>query len=554
MEVGTNNPSLRKLIARGKERGFLTYAEIDEHMPDATPNAGQFETLVGRLADVGIEVLAQPPDPDLLPFQMESPERALAEEADVIGALDSELAQIDDPLRLYLRQLRRRPLLTREDEIALAKRIEEGNRERIEAVAVLPLTINEILRVVDGSDVDESPELADARIPKLRDELAKTLRTGRGMAGPKARRIRQQIIDELQGTEFVAAKLDQVCQRIRNLAGEQRACESRIARVCIKKAGISRETFRKRYARVQAKSDWATSLTAGSRAEAYVRVGCRDEIRRIQKTLRRTEAEAGVCASELKKIHQRMAIGEAKAKRAKSEMIESNLRLVVSVAKKYRGRGLPFLDLIQEGNIGLMKAVDRFDHRLGYKFSTYGTWWIRQTITGALATQGRTIRVPVHALETMYWVKRVLQQTTQDQDGKVSLEDVAQRANMSITKVQELLAMTQQPLSTELPLAHEEDLFLRDSIEDKNVREPHQSITEADLKKAVNETLGALNPKEARTLAMRYGIGTNTRHTLQQIGNCFNVSRERIRQIEEKALEKLRDPHYSDHLRRFIED
>ncbi len=590
---------LKKLILDGREQGFLTYRELNDHLPEGTQGTDQVEAVVDVLNNLGIEVFGQAPDPDNLPLEAGPPDDDVAEGAEAVlaAAIDSEFGWTPDPMRAYMRQVGAVDLLSRSEEIALAKRIEDGTRQTIEAIAACPMAITEVLRMVERIERGEMrwtnlvvnfierqgaaepvanpkvarqggaatigrgrlrPDAAEtlarfARIRKLHASLLRAL-DRHGIGRPQGRKIQWKLVKELLKIKFVPKGIDCICEPVRDLVKQARTREWPITAICVKKARVPRELFRETFTGNETNPDWVASLIARGEGDTDVLRAHADEIRRAQARLGQLEAKAGLRIAELKELNRRMAIGEAKAQRAKAAMIEANLRLVISIAKHYRNRGLPFLDLIQEGNIGLMKAVNKYEYRLGYKFSTYAHWWIRQAVTRAIAEQARTIRVPSHMIDIIKKLYRISHQVLQERGRKALPAELARRLDMAEEKVREIFEVAKYPISIETSIGHDEDFHLGDLIEDKNAQVLLDSATHARLRIAVREILDTLTPREAKILVMRFGIGMHTEHSLEQVSRQFGVTRERIRQIEAKALRKLRSPGCSEHLRSFLED
>jgi RNA polymerase primary sigma factor len=588
MEPQTKGSELKKLILNGKEQGFLTYRELNELLPDETQGTEQVEAVVDMLSDMGIEVFDQAPKPDALLLEAKPLDDDVAEEAEAAlpALVDSELGWKTDPLRAYMRQVRAVDLLSRSEEIALAKRIEDGTRQIIEAVAACPMAIAEVLQMVErielgkmrwtdlvgdftrpqGDNIDAATTVHErlgppaaaarvcfARIRKLHGSLLRALKK-HGIGSPQVRKIQRRLIQEFLKIKFVPKGIERICEPMRDLVKQVHTREWPITAICVKKARVPRNVFRGTFTGKETDPAWVASLIARGEGEVDVLRARADEIARAQARLGQLETKAGLRIAELKEVHRRLAIGAAKVRRAKEEMTEANLRLVISIAKRYRNRGLSFLDLIQEGNIGLMKAVDKYEYRLGYKFSTYAHWWIRQAVTRAIADQARTIRTPVHMIDAINTLYRTSYQILQETGRKALPAELAQRMGMSEAKVRQVLDSAKHPISTETPIGHDGDSHLGDLIEDKHAPVPLDSAAHSRLRIAVQEILNTLTPREAKILVMRFGIGMHTEHSLEEVSRQFGVSRERIRQIEAKALRKLRRPGCSDHLRSFLED
>jgi RNA polymerase primary sigma factor len=616
MDQETQRLQLKKLIIQGKEQGFLTYRDINDHLPEGVHDTDQIEAVINMINDMGIEVYDQAPDPDTLLLKTETAatedEEEVAEEAEQVlaSAVDNEFGRTTDPVRMYMREMGTVELLTREGEIELAKRIEDGIRESIEAIASCPATIGEVLRMMDmveaeqmrltdvvvdfidpnakaeplpqilvdedsvpsdatkskedeesedgsGSEEDVGPDREEAlrrfaRIRKLHASLAKALDKN-GFGTPEAQRAQKKLTEEFLQIKFVAKQINRLVEDVRALVEHARDQEKIIMDICVGKARLPRKTFIKVFPGNEANPRVIKKIQKSGECNADTIERHLETITSAQNRLTQIQERAGLPISELKEVNRRMSIGEAKARRAKKEMVEANLRLVISIAKKYTNRGLQFLDLIQEGNIGLMKAVDKFEYRRGYKFSTYATWWIRQAITRSIADQARTIRIPVHMIETINKLNRISRQMLQEMGREATPEELAKRMEMPEDKIRKVLKIAKEPISMETPIGDDEDSHLGDFVEDTSVTAPGDAATLAGLKEATEEILSTLTPREAKVLRMRFGIEMNTDHTLEEVGKQFDVTRERIRQIEAKALRKLRHPSRSEHLRSFLD-
>ncbi len=614
MDQETQRSQLKKLIIQGKEQGFLTYREINDHLPEDVHDTDQIEAVVNMINDMGIAVYDEAPDPDTLLLKTtETPppaedEEEAAEEAEqvVTSAVDSEFGRTTDPVRMYMREMGTVELLTREGEIDLAKRIEDGVRQTTEAIAACPAAIAEVVRMMDlveldqmrltdlvvdfvdpnavdaplpppapakaatevdddkdddegGSDSDEEtgPNREEAlirfaRIRKLHTNLLKAIDKN-GYDSPEVKRIQAKLADEFMQIKFVSKQINRLVEYVRSLVEYARGQEKVVMDICVSKARMPRKTFIKIFPGHETNKRWVKKAMKCGEGNASVIEHNTDAIHAAQDKLKKLEERAGLPVGELKEVNRRMSIGEAKARRAKKEMVEANLRLVISIAKKYTNRGLQFLDLIQEGNIGLMKAVDKFEYRRGYKFSTYATWWIRQAITRSIADQARTIRIPVHMIETINKLNRISRQMLQEMGREATPEELASRMDMPEDKIRKVLKIAKEPISMETPIGDDEDSHLGDFVEDANSVAPPDAATGSGLKYATSEILETLTPREAKVLRMRFGIGMNTDHTLEEVGKQFDVTRERIRQIEAKALRKLRHPSRSEHLRSFLD-
>ena len=615
-DAETRRTRLKNLIKLGKERGFLTYSEINDHLPDDLVDAEQIEAIISTFGDMGIQVYDQAPDQETLLIASDAPPVAqpdddVEEQAEAaLSTVDSEFGRTTDPVRMYMREMGSVELLTREGEIEIAKRIEEGLRHMIQAISACPTTIQEILdladkvekdemridEVVDGlvdpnakDDFDpkkaESPEdeeaqieeeegedeeAADAaqsasllalraealekfaRIRRLYEKLQKALEH-KGSKDKDYLRARDQISNELMAIRFTARTVERLSDSVRSLVDEIRRHERSIHDIAVDKAQMPRQHFIKVFASTEGSKRW---LAGEVNAEHPWSEGLRrvePSILELLSKIQTVQQKIGISVRDLKEINKQMSTGEAKARRAKREMTEANLRLVISIAKKYTNRGLQFLDLIQEGNIGLMKAVDKFEYRRGYKFSTYATWWIRQAITRSIADQARTIRIPVHMIETINKMNRISRQILQETGQEPDPATLAQRMEMPEEKIRKILKISKEPISMETPIGDDDDSHLGDFIEDQAGLAPSDSALYASLREATKDVLDSLTPREAKVLRMRFGIEMNTDHTLEEVGKQFDVTRERIRQIEAKALRKLRHPSRSEKLRSFLE-
>jgi RNA polymerase primary sigma factor len=591
---------LKKLILKGKEQGFLTYREINDHLPEDMLDTDQIEAVVNMINDMGISVYDKPPDPDSLLLKEESTPDDVDTDAVLTTAVESEFGRTTDPVRMYMREMGTVDLLTREEEIKLAKRIEDGIRQCTEAVASCPITIEEILRLTelienkemrltdflldfidpnaveepiptpqynrradnsddeeDEEEIDTGPDLEEAlvRFKRIRINYNSLIRAieRHGIGDEKVRRIQKKITAQVMEIKLAPRQVGALWDRIRDLVELVRAREKGIMEICVVQARMPRKTFINTFVDKETSKGLYRALLRAAGDNRAVIEQYAEEIKGHRDQLKILEKLAGIPIYELKEVNRRMSIGEAKARRAKKEVVEANLRLVISIAKKYTNRGLQFLDLIQEGNIGLMKAVDKFEYRRGYKFSTYATWWIRQGITRAIADQGRTIRVPVHMAETINRLYRVSRQILQEKGREARPDELAERMGISEAKVRKVLKIAGATISLETPIGDEGDAYLGDFIENKNVEAPMDAATASSLKGATREYLDTLTPREAKILCMRFGIGMRTDHTLEQVGKQFGVTRERIRQIEAKALHKLRHPSRSEDLRSFLE-
>ncbi|MCG6872335.1 MAG: RNA polymerase sigma factor RpoD [Gammaproteobacteria bacterium] len=594
MDQDTKRTKLKKLILKGKEQGFLTYREINDHLPEDMHDTDQIESVVNMINDMGIEVFDHPPDPDTLLLKTETADDDTADETEAVlaSAVESEFGRTTDPVRMYMREMGTVDLLTREDEIALAKRIEEGIRQSVEAMAHCPITvaqvtemitrieagdmrltdliidfidpekIDEPVRIANGQPQDEDVQLGPTAeevaerfkiIHKLHDSLFRALKKN-GLGSDSCKRVQKKLSRQFLEIKFVTRQVEFLSEQVREIVDLVRLREREIMELCVAQGGVPRRTFIEVFVGRETDHKMVRTLIkkrVGQNEQLKVNA---DQVIALQRKLELLEEVIGLPISELKDVNRRMSIGEAKARRAKKEMVEANLRLVISIAKKYTNRGLQFLDLIQEGNIGLMKAVDKFEYRRGYKFSTYATWWIRQAITRSIADQARTIRIPVHMIETINKLNRISRQILQEKGREALPEELAERMEMPEEKVRKVLKIAKEPISMETPIGDDEDSHLGDFIEDKAVVVPLEAATTSGLSNATRDILHTLTPREAKVLRMRFGIDMNTDHTLEEVGKQFDVTRERIRQIEAKALRKLRHPSRSDHLRSFLEN
>jgi len=634
--VSKSTSQLATLIQMGKEQGYLTYAEVNDQLPDSITESDQIEDIVQMLTDVGIKIFESAPDADDILMNDDSSDDDMAadEAAAVLASVETEPGRTTDPVRMYMREMGTVDLLTREGEISIAKRIEEGIRDVQHAMSYWPGTVQFVLdeyqKVQDGekklSDVitgfldpeteedkiaaqeakeaakeererikeeKENPPVIKAKInakaaalddeDEDEDDVEEEAEEETSGLDPEEVRLRleeiehlfikakQALLDYGRGSvqadtayallaeRFMMLKLnnrlsDQVMAIMHDVYDDVRKQERQIMRLVIRRGRMPREEFRKTFPSNETNVDWLIERIKGKPAFAGTLEKVTDDVILLQRRIRDYEQQLDMKIHDMKDVARRMAVGEAKARRAKKEMVEANLRLVISIAKKYTNRGLQFLDLIQEGNIGLMKAVDKFEYRRGYKFSTYATWWIRQAITRSIADQARTIRIPVHMIETINKINRVSRQLLQEMGREPTPEELGERLEMDEVKVRKVLKIAKEPISMETPIGDDEDSHLGDFIEDGTISSPVDDATSAGLQEATRDVLGNLTEREARVLKMRFGIDMPTDHTLEEVGKQFDVTRERIRQIEAKALRKLRHPSRSEHLRSFLEN
>jgi RNA polymerase primary sigma factor len=593
---------LKDLIAKGKEQGFLTYGEVNDHLPDDISDPEQIEEIIRMINDMGINVYEAAPDADeLLSSEENTADELAAEEAAAaLAAVETEAGRTTDPVRMYMREMGTVELLTREGEIAIAKRIEEGIRDVLTAMAYFPGPVEYLLETyanvvkedkltdllvgyldptdhvpaatqvgpdgvkVNASDDDDDeeektgpdPEEARRRFSLLKRQYNKSQK----IIPEKGRDSKEATAQFIKlGEAFCCFKLvpkhfDRMLEVPRDALSIVRRHERSIITCVVRRARVPRDIFRKEYIGNEISLTWINKLVKAGKDYSAPLENQREDILRAQKKLKALSKQTSLTVIEIKEINRRMSLGEAKARRAKKDMVEANLRLVISIAKKYTNRGLQFLDLIQEGNIGLMKAVDKFEYRRGYKFSTYATWWIRQAITRSIADQARTIRIPVHMIETINKLNRVSRQMLQEMGREPTPEELGERMEMPEDKVRRVLKIAKEPISMETPIGDDEDSHLGDFIEDITIGSPIELATGEGLKEATRDVLGGLTAREAKVLRMRFGIDMNTDHTLEEVGKQFDVTRERIRQIEAKALRKLRHPSRSEHLRSFLDE
>jgi len=622
VQAGGNNGEdrrtrLKSLIVLGKERGYLTYAEINDHLPDDVQDSEQIDGIIGMINDMGIQVYEEAPDAEALLMSDVTPavadEDAVEEAEQALSTVDSEFGRTTDPVRMYMREMGTVDLLTREGEIEIAKRIEDGLKHMVQAIAACPTTIAELLSMIDKVEIDElrvddvvdglidadvgldealaageesgeeeEPEeeeeeegdddgakaaaVSAAALAQLKEEVLKRFAVIRvafekqqqvlqkhGSQHKSYKAYQEEILNELMAFRFSAKQVEALCDQVRAMVEEVRSHERKIMDFCVEKSGMPRQHFIKVFPGNEGNLEWFESEVNSGKAYGPKLERHRHNVLDRQQRLLDLQDRVGLPIKELKEINKQMSTGEARARRAKREMIEANLRLVISIAKKYTNRGLQFLDLIQEGNIGLMKAVDKFEYRRGYKFSTYATWWIRQAITRSIADQARTIRIPVHMIETINKMNRISRQILQETGLEPDPATLAEKMEMPEEKIRKILKISKEPISMETPIGDDDDSHLGDFIEDQSTMAPVDAAVYASLRDATKEVLESLTPREAKVLRMRFGIEMNTDHTLEEVGKQFDVTRERIRQIEAKALRKLRHPTRSERLRSFLE-
>jgi RNA polymerase primary sigma factor len=599
---------IKELIARGREQGYLTYTEVNDHLPEDISDPDQVEDIIQMINDIGINVYESAPDADQLLItggESTTDEVAAAEAAAALAAVETEKHRTTDPVRMYMREMGSVELLTREGEIAIAKRIEEGIRELLAAMAEWPSAVDYILSEYalieteerkladvligylnpmenvpsalaqaeaakkeegtdddDDDDDDDQPDTgldpieAKERFDTLRllNTKAKKVFDKHGLEHKTTQEHMFALSEHFKYLKLAPKQFDLMVQNVRDALAVVRGAERSIMSLCIRQAKMPRADFIRTFPGNETDESWVAGLLKSKEPYVDRLKTLEPEIQRSQRRLQKVEIKSRLTTSQVKDINRRMSIGEAKARRAKKEMVEANLRLVISIAKKYTNRGLQFLDLIQEGNIGLMKAVDKFEYRRGYKFSTYATWWIRQAITRSIADQARTIRIPVHMIETINKLNRISRQMLQEMGREPTPEELGERMEMPEDKIRKVLKIAKEPISMETPIGDDEDSHLGDFIKDDNVLSPIDSATGESLTEATRDVLNGLTVREAKVLRMRFGIDMNTDHTLEEVGKQFDVTRERIRQIEAKALRKLRHPTRSDHLRSFLDE
>ncbi|HEX5127133.1 MAG TPA: RNA polymerase sigma factor RpoD [Rhodocyclaceae bacterium] len=601
---------LKTLIALGKERGYLTYAEVNDHLPDEMVDAEQIESIISTFNDMGIKVFDEAPAAEELLMSDSVPSVVVDEEVEeeaeqALSTVDSEFGRTTDPVRMYMREMGTVELLTREGEIEIAKRIEDGLKHMVIAISACPTTIVEILAMadkvardemridelidglIDPNAIETAAELPEAEEEELEDEEEESEEDGaaaisasllllkadalvrfevirdlyskmvpalkKGTQDKSYLKIHSQISGELMNIRFTARMIENLCDTVRHMVENVRKHERKILDLCVERSGMPRNYFIKSFPGHETDLEWLKNEISSGAAFAGTLMRMQPNILEEQQKLIDLQDRIQISLKELKDINKQMSTGEAKMRRAKREMTEANLRLVISIAKKYTNRGLQFLDLIQEGNIGLMKAVDKFEYRRGYKFSTYATWWIRQAITRSIADQARTIRIPVHMIETINKMNRISRQILQETGLEPDPATLAVKMEMPEDKIRKILKISKEPISMETPIGDDDDSHLGDFIEDTATLAPADAAMYSSLKDVTKEILDSLTPREAKVLRMRFGIEMNTDHTLEEVGKQFDVTRERIRQIEAKALRKLRHPSRSEKLKSFLD-
>ena len=603
---------IKLLIAKGKEQGYLTFSEVNDHLPQDIVDSDQIEDIIRMINDMGIQVVETAPDSDELLMQETTADEDVAEAAaQALATVESEIGRTTDPVRMYMREMGTVELLTREGEIEIAKRIEDGINQVQCSVAEYPEAITYLLEQwdlfeaeeirlgdiisgfvdpneqealaptathigselsaadLDDEDGDEDedeeqeeddsgvdPEVARVKFAALREQYTRTRNTinEKGRSHAASRKEIEALSEVFKEFRLVPKQFDRLVKNMRDMMDRVRIQERLVMKFCVVNAKMPKKDFIKAFAGNETSTAWLHKELAGKAPYAEGLRQYQEDIERCISKMNQVEQETGLVIADIKDINRRMSIGEAKARRAKKEMVEANLRLVISIAKKYTNRGLQFLDLIQEGNIGLMKAVDKFEYRRGYKFSTYATWWIRQAITRSIADQARTIRIPVHMIETINKLNRISRQMLQEMGREPTPEELSEKMLMPEDKIRKVLKIAKEPISMETPIGDDEDSHLGDFIEDSTIIQPLDSATGGSLKDATQEVLAGLTAREAKVLRMRFGIDMNTDHTLEEVGKQFDVTRERIRQIEAKALRKLRHPSRSEQLRSFLDD
>ena len=612
----TPQSQLKLLVAKGKEQGYLTYAEVNDHLPQDIVDSDQIEDIIQMINDMGIQVVESAPDADdLLMTETAQDEDAAEAAAQVLASVESEIGRTTDPVRMYMREMGTVELLTREGEIDIAKRIEDGINQVQSSVAEYPEAITYLLDQYDkheagqirlgdiisgfvnldeddmpptathiGSELSEEeladededddeeeegdgdddsdddggpdPEVAREKFAELRtqSEVTRDSIKAYGREDSRTQEEIRRLADVFRQFRLVPKQFDRLVNNMRDMMERVRVQERILLKSCVERAKMPKKNFVSLFTNKESDLAWFNQARAAGKSWSTALSEVAEEVERGVAKLQQVEEETGLSIAQIKDINRRMSIGEAKARRAKKEMVEANLRLVISIAKKYTNRGLQFLDLIQEGNIGLMKAVDKFEYRRGYKFSTYATWWIRQAITRSIADQARTIRIPVHMIETINKLNRISRQMLQEMGREPNPEELAMRMGMPEDKIRKVLKIAKEPISMETPIGDDEDSHLGDFIEDTTLALPADAATAESLKAATRDVLAGLTAREAKVVRMRFGIDMNTDHTLEEVGKQFDVTRERIRQIEAKALRKLRHPSRSEVLRSFLDE
>ena len=603
MATEKQTSQIKLLILKGKEQGYLTYAEVNDHLPDDIVETDSVEDIIQMINDMGIQVLEEAPEEDSIILNddtaKEDDDTATEEAVAVLSAVDPSIGRTTDPVRMYMREMGSVELLERKDEIAIAQRIERCDHLIMESSYLFPHTIKTILEYyqdmlnedlkIEQFITDIYDPHTEAVIPKVKkptdpvdededeeeeeidqgldmDEVAKRIKAVEklfkkfndsveksGLGDKKQKNYMRQIADILVEFKFAPITMQDIIFDVKSAQDEIRKIERRILDIAVSQCKLTRQVFIRSFMNKETDLNWVDDRIKEGGDSATMLEIYKDEIIALQNKLLRIEQAYSLLIPEIKAINRNVTVNEAKSRRAKKEMIEANLRLVISIAKKYTNRGLQFLDLIQEGNIGLMKAVEKFEYRRGYKFSTYATWWIRQAITRSIADQARTIRIPVHMIETINKLNRVSRQLLQEKGREATLEEISEVMEMPVGKVRKVIKIAKQPISMETPIGDDEDSSLGDFIEDGNILSPLESTTANGLTNTVTNLLSGLTPREAKVLRMRFGIDMNTDHTLEEVGKQFDVTRERIRQIEAKALRKLRHPSRSEQLRSFMD-
>ena len=602
-KLSKKGSKIAELIEKGREQGYLTYADVNDHLPEDISDPDQVDEIIGMINDLGLQVHETAPDADdlLLAESEDSDDIALEQAAEALAAVENETGRTTDPVRMYMREMGTVDLLTREGEIEIAKRIEEGMRDLLAASVLYPRTVEFVIdyhqMVKEGEktindfltgfleemeevpsagpgsqrakeeaeaaeeaddDAPSGPDMQEVqrRMTNLKRQYNKTLKTieAKGRHSKEANADFKKTAEIFQFLKYSPRMFDDIAAIARSGLSRIREKEKFIQEQLVRNARMPRKDFLATYTDNITKVRWVDSLMKEKKYKKDLLEKVKQDVVIAQKDIIELEQRVGLSVKEIKEINRSMSMGETKMRRAKKDMVEANLRLVISIAKKYTNRGLQFLDLIQEGNIGLMKAVDKFEYRRGYKFSTYATWWIRQAITRSIADQARTIRIPVHMIETINKLNRVSRQMMQDMGREPTPEELSKELDMPEDKVRKVLKIAKEPISTETPIGDDEDSSLGDFIEDTVIESPLENATEDSLHFATDDVLASLTAREAKVLRMRFGIGMNTDHTLEEVGKQFDVTRERIRQIEAKALRKLRHPSRSSHLKSFLDE